>query len=153
MKNTPQSVDAEVVESDESVVPTDSGAQVVLDLEHMIKQHIRDVTTRKTELKKSREMLQSALTNDETYRTHDEEAKKAAKQKAATKAQILSLPANASLNEKVKELAGEVKELGGALSDYLREYQRMSGVNEIESEDGQVHEIVYTAKLVKKSKR
>lgn len=65
--------------------------------------------------------------------------------------QILNLPANAGLNEKVKDLSGEVKELGGALSDYLREYQRMSGVNEIESEDGEVHEIVYTARLVKKS--
>ena len=37
------------------------------------------------------------------------------------------------------------------LSDYLREYQRLSGSNEIEGEDGELREIVYTAKLVKKS--
>lgn len=136
--------------ADAQIVDT-NGAQVVADLEHMIKAHIRDIASRKTELKKQKEMLQSALTNDETYRLHEEEAKKAAKQRAATKMQILNLPANAGLNEKVKDLSGEVKELDGALSDYLREYQRMSGVNEIESEDGEVHEIVYTARLVKKS--
>lgn len=153
MTDTQGSTDAEIVEIKDTPVSEDNGAQVLLDLEHMIKTHIQDVATRKAELKKSREMLQSALVNDETYRLHEEEAKKAAKQKAATKTQILRLPANANLNEKVQGLAGELKDLDGALSDYLREYQRMSGANEIETDDGEIHEIVYSAKLVKKGKR
>ncbi len=128
-------------------------AQVLIDLEQLIRTHITDIDHRKAELKKQREMLESTLVNDETYRLHNEEAKKAAKQKGQTKLQILKQPGNNQLSEKVKDLASEIKELDGALSDYLREYQRMSGSNEIEGEDGEVREIVYVAKLVKKSKR
>lgn len=128
-------------------------ANILLELETTIKNHITDIDTRKSELKKQREMMESALMNDETYRLHAEDAKKAAKIKAKTKFEILQLPANRQLSEKVKELASEIKELDNALSDYLREYQRMSGSSEIETNDGEVREIVYVAKLVKKSSR
>lgn len=133
--------------------PGDNSAQVLLDLEQLIKTHVANIDKGKLELKKLREMLTSALENDETYRLHAEEAKKTAKQKAATKYQIIQQPQNKQLAEKLKSLAGEIKELDTALSDYLREYARMSGTNEIETSDGEVREIVYVAKLVKKSSR
>ena len=132
--------------------PTD-GAQVILDLENMIKANVATIDRNKVELKKQKEMLESALQNDETYRTHNETAKKAAKQKGATKLQILSQPSNRALAEKVRDLAAEIKEANTALSDCLREYARMSGTNEIKTDDGEVREIVYTAKLVKRSSR
>lgn len=152
-----QTDDAPVVDAD--VVPStdkpsdDNGAQVLLDLEQLIKTNIANIDRGKAELKKQREMLTSALENDETYRLHNEEAKKAAKQKAQTKYQIMQQPQNKQLAEKIKTIAADIKEADGALSDYLREYQRLSGTNEIETEDGEVREIVYVAKLVKKSSR
>ncbi len=130
-----------------------NAAQVMLDLEQLIKTNIANIDRGKAELKKLREMENSALENDETYRLHNEEAKKAAKQKAATKKQIMSLPANKQLADKIRGIAEDIKEADGALSDYLREYGRMSGTNEIETEDGQIREIVYLAKLIKKSNR
>lgn len=148
MADTPVT-DAEIVDQTEDTDP--NGATVLLELERTIKTHIAQIDKNKSELKKQREMLESALMNDETYRTHSEEAKKAAAVKGKTKLQILSLPENRQLSEKVKELAVEVRELNTALSDYLREYQRMSGSSEIETEDGEVREIVYVAKLVRKS--
>jgi len=148
MDDTPSTVtDADIVN------PDPSAATVVLELETTIKNYITDIDRRKAELKKQREMLESALVNDETYRTHSEAAKAAAKVKSKTKFQILEQPANKQLSEKVKDLAVELKEADGALSDYLREYQRMSGASEIETSDGEVREIVYVAKLVKKSSR
>ena len=144
--------DADIVR--EADTPTgDDAATVLLNLESLIKSHISGIDTRRQELKKMREMLSSALTNDETYRLHEEKAKEANKLKAATRAQIMKQPANASLADKVKHLAAELKDMDGALSDYLREYERMSGSNEIEGDDGEVREIVYVAKLVKKAKR
>lgn len=131
----------------------DTGATILLELERTIKNHISDIDRKKVELKKQREMMESALLNDETYRLHTEEAKKAAKVKGQTKFQILQLPENRQLSEKVKDLASELRELNTALSDYLREYQRMSGSSEIETDDGEIREIVYVAKLVKKSSR
>lgn len=148
---TQTATDAEIVSDSPQTDP--NGATVLLELETTIKNHIADIDLRKSELKKQREMMESALMNDETYRLHTEEAKKAAKVKAQTKFQILQLPANRQLSEKVKDLSAEVKELDTALSDYLREFQRMSGTNEIETNDGEVREIVYVAKLVKKASK
>lgn len=147
---TPPVVDAEVV-----TPPTDTanGAQVLLDLESLIKNNLSTLDSNKAELKKLRDMMNSALTNDETYRLHEEEAKKAAKQKGATKAQIMKLPANAELAKKVQDMSQGIKEMDEALSDYLKEYQRMSGSNEIEDNDGEVREIKYVAKLVKRSSK
>ena len=142
-------VDAPIV----APVGDPNAAQVLLDLEQLIKTHIGHIDKSKAELKKQREMLASALENDETYRLHNEEAKKTAKIKAQTKYQITQLPQNKQLAEKVKSVAADIKEADGALSDYLREYQRMSGATEIETDDGVVREIVYIAKLVKKSSR
>lgn len=131
----------------------ESGADVILNLEQMIKTNVASIDKNKTELKREREMLESALLNDETYREHNEKAKEATKQKAKTKQQIMQQPANRALGEKVKEIAAEMKAANSALSDYLREYGRMSGTNEIETDDGVVREIVYVAKLVKKSSK
>lgn len=132
---------------------TDNGAAVLLELEATIKNHISLIDKNKAELKKQREMLESALLNDETYRLHTEEARKAAKTKALTKYQIMQLPANKGLADKVKDFAAQTRELDGALSDYLREYMRMSGTNEIETDEGEVREIIYVAKLVRKTSR
>lgn len=144
-------VDADIVTPDATTDP--NAAQVMLDLEQLIKTNVGNIDKGKSELKKLREMMTSALENDETYRLHNEEAKKAAKQKSATKSQIMQLPQNKQLANKVKDIAQDIKEADGALSDYLREYGRMSGSNEIETDDGQIREIVYLAKLVKKNTR
>lgn len=146
-------IDADVVTPTTQPPSGDNSAQVLLDLEQLIKTHVANIDKGKAELKKLREMLASALENDETYRLHAEEAKKAAKQKAATKYQIIQQPQNKQLDEKIKDVSSELKGLDVALSDYLREYARMSGTNEIETSDGEVREIVYVAKLVKKSPR
>lgn len=138
-----------------SQVPDDASAAatVLSDLESLIKNHITDIDKRKDELKKQKEMLASALLNDKTYLEHEQKAKDANKVKAATKRQIMQQPANKQLSDKVRELSAEVKELDAALSDYLGEYQRLSGSNEIETNEGEVREIVYVAKLVRKPSR
>ncbi len=146
--------DAEIVTTAPMDPPAaDNAAQVLLDLENLIKSNIASIDAHKAELSKQREMLESALQNDETYREHDKAAKEATKVKMKTKQQILQLPANKQLVDKVKEAALEIKEADGALADYLREYQRMSGATEIELDDGEIREIVNTPKLLKKSSK
>lgn len=141
----------------DAVVVTDTNnaasADTVLELESMIKQGMTTLDRNKSELKKLKEMLESALLNDEPYRTATEKAKEAAKVKGKAKANVMGDPANKSLDQKIKDLATENKELVVAQSEYLREYAKLSGTNEIEGDDGEVREIIYVAKLVKKSKR
>ena len=105
------------------------------------------------ELKKLKEMLSDMFSNDSTYQEHDKAVKEATKIRTKTKLELLKQPAAGQLNNKIKELSSDLKDLQNALSDYLREYQRLSGSNEIEGDDGEVREIVYVARLVKRSSR
>ena len=132
---------------------TSSGndATLLLRIEEMIKTHISQIDQLGEQISKQKEMLDDIFVNDETYQIHDKTAKEAAKIKSATKAQIMKQPSVADLSDKLRKLRSEKAELQGGLSDYLREYQRLSGSSEIEGEDGEVREIVYVAKLVKKS--
>jgi hypothetical protein len=119
----------------------------------MIKSSISGIDLKKDELKKLTEMTTSFLAQDPTYQEHEKLAKEASRVKNATKAQLVKQPAIAQTILKAKELKAELKETQNGLSDYLREYQRMSGSNEIEDEQGEIREIVYVAKLVKRSPR
>ena len=143
----PEVIDATVVETPTQV----DGGTVLINLESMIKSHISGLDRLRAELEKHSSMLQDIFDNDPTYKEHAEKAKEATKIKSATKQQILKQPQAAELNQKVKSFKSQIKETQDALSDYLSEYQRMSGVNEIEGEDGEVREIISVPKLVKKS--
>jgi microcompartment protein CcmL/EutN len=135
---------------------TDAGAQAantIMELESMIKNSVSTIERNKEELKKLREMVDSALTNDEGYREAAEKAKEAVKAKSKAKVNVMQNQATKNLAAKAKDLSVEVKEANLGLSEYLREYQRMTGQSEIEGDDGEVREIVYTAKLIKKQKK
>jgi hypothetical protein len=128
-------------------------ASMVLELESMIKSGMTTLDRNKAELKKLNEMLESALLNDEAYSAATEKVKEAAKEKGKAKAVVMEVPATKQLAEKVKDMKQENKDLATAQSEYLREYARLSGSTEIETDDGEVREIIYIAKLIKKSKR
>lgn len=125
---------------------------VLQNIENLIKSHIAQIDRIKVETKKHREMMADVLNNDAVYKEHDQKAKEAAKVKMQTKSQIMKQPNMMALSLKVKDNRASLKDLEGALSEYLREYGRLTGSNEIEGEDGEVREIVFSAKLIKKSK-
>lgn len=126
-------------------------ASVVMNMENMIKTLIASQEKLKEQLEKHQDLLDTIFENDSTYQEHLAAAKEAAKIKSATKQQVLKQPQAADLANKVKTLRSELKENKASLSDYLREFQRMSGISEIEGHDGEIREIVFTAKLVNKS--
>lgn len=146
-------IDGEI-QAEAGTVPTQiNSSQVLINMEALIKSHITSIDRLQDEAKKLKGMLDDIFSNDPTYNNHDKAAKEASKVKAATRAEILKRPQAAELANKFKTIKSEVKEMQNALSDYLQEYNRMSGVNEIEGEDGEVREIVYEAKLIKKAFR
>ena len=151
--DTDMQSDDQAPEAKTAPVETATDATMILELESMIKNSLTTVDRNKAELKKHKEMMESVLTNDEGYRESSEKAKEAAKAKGKAKLNVLANPATKQIDEKIKDLAAEIKELNIGLSEYLREYQRLSGSSEIEGDDGEVREIVYVAKLIKKSKR
>ena len=72
--------------------------------------------------------------------------------KNATRLQILKQPALMELSEKISDIKMDIKEAEDTLSDYLIQYQKETGFNQIETDDGQTMIIVNRAKLVKGSK-
>lgn len=131
----------------------DNNAVLLTKIEEMIKTHLAQIDSLQEEITKYRDMVNDIFTNDETYQEHDKLAKEAARIRSNTKKEITKRPDVADLDNKLKSLKSEQKELKEGLSDYLREYQRLSGSNEIEGEDGEVREIVFVAKLVKRSSK
>lgn len=120
---------------------------------NLVKNYIATITRTKNELSKHKEMLEDALSVNPQYKEACDEAKETSKIKADVKRQILEEDKLLELSTKVKELAASLKETREALSEYLVEYARLSGSNQIEDDDGRTHEIVYSAHLVKQARQ
>lgn len=96
-------------------------------------------------------MLADLLENNEEYAKASQEAGKLAKIKTLAKQKVLKSPAATSTVEKVIDAQSQLKELKVALSDYLAQYVSLSGQNQFEGADGVIRQIVYSARLVKKT--
>lgn len=122
-----------------------------LSVEQLIKSYIFKIARLKEDLKPVKEMLNDLLENNEEYQLAMKEAKEASAKKSAVKKNILSTPSGKAATDKVNGFKSELKEAQEALSTYLAEYQRLTGSSEIEGEDGELRQIVYVAKLVRKT--
>lgn len=148
--NTDQEIiDVVPVEDNTREIP--DAVQTQLSVESLIKTLMTRVARAKEELKPVSEMLNDLLNNNEEYQVVANEAKEASKKKSAVKKQILATPEGKMAADKVNALKDELKEAREALSSYLADYQRLTGSNEIEGEDGELRQIVYVAKLVRKT--
>jgi len=126
-------------------------ASNLISIESLVNSHDTRLETLSRELRTHKEMLDSILDNDEEYRLSATEASKYSKLKTLAKQKVFKDPQSLSLVEKIKDYQAQIKELKVALSDYLAQYVTLSGSNQIEGSDGILRQIVYTAKLVKKT--
>jgi len=130
--------------------PTPNAAvQSTLDLTGLIDSYIQQIERTRQNLSKQKDILDSIFDNDPTYQEHLKAAREAAKVKGATKKQLMRLAQAVELSASVQNLRSQIKELNQTLSDYLQEYARQSGQTSIETSDGVLRQIVYTARLVK----
>ena len=141
-------IEAEIVDEKSQ---SDNQATVLVSLEEMIKKYITRFDQLKIDAKKQREMYDDSFLSNPTFIENTEKAKTAAKDLLVTKKNIASQPSVIQISLKLKSMRDEIKEIEQSLSDYLQEYQRMTGANEIEGEDGKLRDIVNTAKLVVRS--
>ena len=135
---------------DAASAPVQSQSEVLMNMEGLIRNHLSAIRKLQEELTKQKEMLDDILANDPTYQEHLNAANEAAKTKTATKAQVLKQPQAADLDKKIKDIKVEMKENQGSLSDYLSEYSRLSGLTEIEDDEGNMMQISFSAKLIKR---
>lgn len=138
----------------QTAVSTDKSQAIILkNLESLIKEHISSVVRLQDESRKHRETLESIFQNDPTFQEHSEAARQANKIKSQTRAEILKRPSVIAVSNQIKDTRGQIKELQQELSEYLLEYQRMSGERVIEDNNGNILEIINSAKVVRSSSK
>lgn len=142
---------AEDTDTASPVVEADQSQAIILtNLESLIKSHISSLERDMDEFKKQKEMYDSVFENSATYREHSEKAEEANKLKSATRSEIMKQPGVIAVASKMKDIRAEISELRNELSEYLQEYQRMTGANQIEDDNGIIRDISISAKLVKR---
>jgi hypothetical protein len=134
--------------SDLQTLTTNPQATDLLHVESLIASHQAKLETLKKESRETREMIKDMLEGNPEYVALAKEAKTHIGNRNAKKKEILSQSEAVHLNEKNKDYTSQMKELRDALSDYLKTYQQISGSNLLETPDGKLQEIVYTARLV-----
>lgn len=147
--------EAEIIEPVDDINPVsdepNKAVVDVLEMERAIKLRISALERFKEEMKPLKEMLESTLEADLEYAELSEAAKEAARKKTVKKKELLNSSAGKEILQKLKALNDTVKENRESLSYYLQEYSRVTGAKEIEGDDGELRQIVYVAKLVRKT--
>ena len=126
-----------------------SQAESLVAIEGLIKNRLQQIEVLTSEMKSLKEMFDDYLINDPKYSEASEAAKEATKAKTSAKKEAVSQPEAESIIAKLKEAREEHKELKGTFSASLRDYEKLSGTDQIEIEPGDIRKIVYNAKLVK----
>lgn len=145
-----QPEEAEVIETPETSAPR--GSLTIVELTTIINRYEADIAKVKEGLKMQNGMFKDAFGGDKEFHEMDMKVKEMNKQKNAIKQRILKTPAMEAVVAKIDELKSEIKDAQETLSGYLEEYQRVSGTNIIEGENGEIKEIIPVYKLVKRGK-
>ena len=151
-------VEGEVVDSDQKTDNSDLQSEVsdqstvLLSLDEMIKATFASIDRLTEESGKLRDMVNDGFAADANYKIADDEVKKATKARQSVKKEIMNRKGIIEMVNKLKDANMELKDKKASLSDYLLEYQRLSGANQLEMPNGEILEIVQVAKVVRKKK-
>ncbi len=137
------------ISQEQALTTANQDVKDLFTLENLIKTHVSHIEAVRVELAKHSEMLNDILLNDTVFKEITDQIKDMTKKKTEAKQNVLKVPSNASLNQKIKDMKQETKELKQALSQYLQQYQKLADTDQIESEDGEVRQIIFDARLVK----
>lgn len=135
----------------QTTIDNSNPASDLVALEGLIINYITKIEKHQEILGEKKEMLESNLENDPNYQEAAKLAKEASKKKQEEKARIIRQPEVEKIYADVKDGQTQLRTMKDSLSNHLQNYGKISGTNQFEDEEGQVREIVYTAKVVKRS--
>jgi len=151
--NTDQSQTQNNTVEEAEIVEAPRGSMTIVELTALINRYESDMKKMRDNLKIQNGMLRDAVEGDAAYHELDVQSKDLNKKKAEIKQKVSRTPAMEAVVAKVEEYKSELKDAHEMLSGYLEEYQRVSGTNIIEGENGEIKEIVPMYKLVKRGNR
>ena len=149
-KKAEQTIDEMSLET----VERDDGDDLTLPaVESLIRRKVGQIGELKEKSTQLREMVDDVLINDADYTQAMEAAKEAVKAKTAAKVKMMNQPEVRQAVEKLRDVKDQTKDLTESLSANLREYERLAGTNQIELGEGDLRQIIFNAKLVKRAQQ
>ncbi len=126
-------------------------ASELLDLEQTIKTYYQGVQSKREEMKQYKEMISDTFSNDKSLAESEEKMKSLKMESNKIKEQLAGTSAVIEAKQKLKELTAEVRDLDKALSKFLLDYRDIAQTNQIMVREGEMYQIVQSAKLVKQT--
>lgn len=126
-------------------------ASELLDLEQTIKTYYQGVQSKREEMKQYKEMIADTFANDKSLGEAEEKMKTLKMESNKIKEQLAGTSAVIEAKQKLKELTSEVRDLDKALSKFLLQYRDVAQTNQIMVREGEMYQIVQSAKLVKQT--
>jgi len=97
--------------------------------------------------------LKNILINDSELAQSEEDAKKAKKAAVARKTTLMNSPEAVSVKLKLQEAKEDLKDIEDSLSTQLLSLYQITGVQEFETDEGEVREFVIKARVKSKKKK
>jgi hypothetical protein len=116
----------------------------------MINRQLLDIDKKKDEVKLLKASLDDAFKNDIKYREFEDKVKEATRLRTTYKQAMMKDPAIAQANVNYINAKDDLKDMQSALSDYLKEYKRISNLTQFETDNGEILQIAEYFKLVRK---
>ncbi len=126
-------------------------ASELLDLEQTIKTYYQGAQSKRDEMKQYKEMIADTFANDKSLSEVEEKMKSVKMEANKIREHLAGTSAVIEAKQKLKELMAEVKDFDKALSKFLLQYREIAQTNQIMVREGEVYEIVQSAKLVKQT--
>lgn len=121
----------------------------IMQVEDLINRQMADIDKMREEVKLLKSSFEDAFKNDAKYREFDEKVKEATRLKKTYVLAMKKDPSITAAEQSFMSKRDDLKDAQQGLSEYLREYNRISGLTQFETQDGQVLQIVQVFKLVK----
>lgn len=125
-------------------------AKKIINLENLIKGYLTDIANLRDKLRAQREMMKSTIEGDRDFSEAAAKTAELKKKETELKQKLVKVEAVVATKMKVEQLMTELKNVQQSLSDYLNEYANLTQSTEFIGPEGELHQIVRTAKLVKK---
>lgn len=133
----------------ETVIERNVNQNTVDNLRNLALSHMESIKKLDKDIKQTNEMINDTLVGNSTYHESNEKVKEVTKKRKQVREQIMSSQEMIALATKRHDLKKELAEKKSALSDYLIEFERLSGKDVIENLSGEQLSIFKTATVVK----
>jgi hypothetical protein len=133
----------------DTVIERNVNHDTIKSLKELSLKYIESIGELKGQIKEANQMIKDALVGDVAYLDASEKTKEVQKKLTVEKKRVQSRPDIIQLAIKLKTMRDELKEKKSSLSDYLLEYERLSGADVIDGPKGEQLSIFKKAEVTR----